>query len=74
MVLLFLRISMHMPFHLVRSRAWMFKQGNEGLKYLAERFKRTVFCPSNFVFGGGLILKLNVILLVSLVLTHASPG
>lgn len=73
-MLLFLSISTHMSFHLVRSRAWMFKQGNEGLKYLAERFKRTVFCPSNFVFGEGLIFKFNIILLVPLFLTHASPG
>lgn len=87
LILLLLRVSTDMPFHLGRSRAWMFRQGTKGLKYkqkyLAESERELpsinqISCLLGVFFN---IFKLNFILLVSLwlvdygnlVLTHASP-
>ena len=86
LMLLLLRVSTHMPFHLGRSRAWMFRQGAKSLKYTqkglaeSERELPSIHQISCLFFS--VIFKLNDILLVSLwlvdcgnlVLTPASPG
>lgn len=86
LMLLLLRVSTHMPFHLGRSRAWMFRQGAKGLKskrkYLAESERELLSIHQISCLFFFKIFKLNDILLVSLwlvdygnlVLTHASPA
>jgi len=56
-MLLLLRVSTRMPFHLGRSRAWMFRQGSKGLKYKqkglaeSERELPSIYQISCLVWG-----------------------